>query len=203
VILAFSNLCIRALWPSIAGCCSSCRRRRFSLTSAPTEAEPGATDSAAPSPNAAVEIDPLNDWEGTIQALTLKGLATELAANTTPLDWQNGRLRLALRPSHGHLAGDRYRQRLEQALGERIGERVTIELAKGWDDSGETPTEAAGRRDETRRAEAERAIENDPVVQAFQERFGAEVEQGSVRPAADSDAGPPPGSDAADFDATR
>jgi DNA polymerase-3 subunit gamma/tau len=170
---------------------------------APAEAEPAATDSAAPSANASVELDPVNDWEGTIQALTLKGLATELAANTTPVDWQNGRLRLALRPSHGHLAGERYRRRLEQALGERLGERVTIELVKRGDDSGETPTEAAGRRDETRRAEAERAIENDPVVQAFQERFGAEVEQGSVRPAADSDAGSTPGSDAADFNATR
>jgi DNA polymerase-3 subunit gamma/tau len=109
-----------------------------------------------------------------------------LAANSAPLDWSNGHLRLALAAEHAHLGGERYRQRLEEALGECLGERVRIDLVDDTAARGETPAEAERRRVDTRHAEAEEAIQGDPVVQAFQEHFGAEVEQGSVRPAADS-----------------
>ena len=136
---------------------------------------------------AAGPFDPLGDWEGTVRVLGLTGLARELAANTAPIDWSDGRLRLALAGTHAHLGGERYRQRLEDALGERHGDRVRVELVTDGQGRCETPVEAESRRADTRRAEAEQAIESDPVVQAFQERFGAQVEQGSVQPLPGSD----------------
>jgi DNA polymerase-3 subunit gamma/tau len=154
-------------------------------------AGPASPDAASPEPastagTARASADPVGDWEGTVRALELRGLAGELAANSAPLDWSEGRLRLALAGEHAHLGGERYRQRLEEALGERLGQRVRIELVNDTAERGETPAEAERRRVDARHAEAEQAIQGDPVVQAFQEHFGAEVEQGSVRPAADS-----------------
>ena len=157
--------------------------------------EPQATSAAAapadhapspsPSAGAGAPADPLGDWEGTVRALELRGLAGELAANSAPLDWSDGYLRLALAAEHAHLGGERYRQRLEEVLGDCLGERVRVSLVDDTAERGETPAEAERRRVDTRHAEAEEAIQGDPVVQAFQEHFGAEVEQGSVRPAAD------------------
>jgi DNA polymerase-3 subunit gamma/tau len=152
-----------------------------------TDAAPAPADQTpSPAAGAGAPTDPLGDWEGTVRALELRGLAGELAANSAPLDWSNGHLRLALAAEHAHLGGERYRQRLEEALGECLGERVRIDLVDDTAARGETPAEAERRRVDTRHAEAEEAIQGDPVVQAFQEHFGAEVEQGSVRPAADS-----------------
>ncbi len=160
------------------------------------DASPAESESAQEAPAAApvqsrsaasdgVPADPVGDWEGTVRALELRGLAGELAANSAPLEWSDGHLRLALSAEHAHLGSERYRQRLEQALGECLGERVRIDLVDDTAERGETPAEAERRRVDARHAEAEQAIEGDPVVQAFQEHFGAEVEQDSVRPAAD------------------
>jgi len=143
------------------------------------------TPPPSPAAGTGAPADPLGDWEGTVRALELRGLAGELAANSAPLDWSNGHLRIALAAEHAHLGGERYRQRLEEALGECLGERVRIDLVDDTAERGETPAEAERRRVDSRHAEAEEAIQGDPVVQAFQEHFGAEVEQGSVRPATD------------------
>ncbi len=154
-------------------------------TSGPAPAERASAASRGPQAATGEPPDPVEDWEGTVRALELRGLAGELAANSAPLDWSDGRLRLSLSSEHAHLGGERYRQRLEEALGECLGSRVRIVLEDDTAERGETPAEAERRRAEARHAEAEEAIQGDPVVQAFQEHFGAEVEQGSVRPAAD------------------
>ena len=152
----------------------------------PAESEPAATAassvSQAPAGGPTTGVDPLGDWAGTVRALTLRGLASELAANCAPIEWSDNRLRLALAADHSHLGAERYRQRLEAALIESLGQTVRIELVKDAAQRGETPSEAETRRTASRYAEAEDSIHSDPVVQAFQEQFGAEVEAGSVRP---------------------
>jgi len=166
-------------------------------TATPSDAaEPGpATDSAgaadaAPRAEASAaesseppSVDATLDWEATVEALELRGLAAELAANTALLDAANGRIRLGLGPDHAHLGNDRYRQRLESRLGEYLGTPVRVDLVEGVPEGRETPAQAEARRSESRREEAREAIESDPVVQGFQERFGARVEADSVRPA--------------------
>jgi len=127
------------------------------------------------------------DWERTVAALGLRGLAGELGANTVCLGMEEDRVRLALAPEHAHLGEDRYRERLEQALSQHLGRKLRIELRRERPPA-ETPADAGRRRSEERRAEAERAIAADPVVQALQERFDAQVETGSVQPL-DPDAG--------------
>jgi len=127
--------------------------------------------------------DPM-DWERLVARLGLKGIAAELGANTAPVDFDGQRLRLALDNDHAHLGADRYRERLEQAVSKQLERTVRVELvAPGNGDSAlETPAEAESRRAESQRAAAREAIDSDPVVQAFRERFSAEVQSGSVEP---------------------
>ncbi|MDZ7827829.1 MAG: DNA polymerase III subunit gamma/tau [Gammaproteobacteria bacterium] len=162
--------------------------RQASTAPEPAAAEPragaggekatdGTPASAEPPPAGNGELD----WERTVAALGLRGLAGELGANTVCQGIEEDRVRLALAPEHAHLGEERYRERLEQALSQYLGRAVRIELARERP-AAETPADAGRRRAEEQRAEAERAIAADPVVQALQDRFGAEVEDGSVRP---------------------
>ena len=123
------------------------------------------------------------DWGATVAALGLRGLAGELGANTVLLDIDDERVRLALAPEHSHLGGERYRRRLEEALGEHLGRPLRVELSQERPGDAESPAEIERRHQETRRQQAEQAIAEDPVVQALQDRFGARVEAGSVQPA--------------------
>lgn len=134
-------------------------------------------------PAASVAYGPELDWAATVSALGLRGLAGELGANTALLGVEDDRLRLALAPEHAHLGGERYRQRLEQALGEHFERKLRVELVhEQAPPNVETPADADRRRAEARRAEAQESIESDPVVQAFQSRFGAEIQTDSIRP---------------------
>jgi len=135
--------------------------------------------SAAAEPAPAGDVEP--DWERTVAALGLRGLAGELGANTVCQGMEEDRVQLALAPEHAHLGEERYRKRLEEALSQHLGRAVRIELARERPET-ETPADAGRRRADEQRAEAERAIAADPVVQALQDRFGAEVEDGSVQP---------------------
>lgn len=139
--------------------------------------EPAAAEATQGSAPAAL------DWEAMVAALGLRGLAGELAANTALLGVEGERLRLALDHEHAHLGTERYRKRLEEAVGEHLGRPVRLELVQEAPTGAETPAGAERRRAESRLEEAERALASDPVVQAFQERLGARVEPGSVQPA--------------------
>jgi DNA polymerase-3 subunit gamma/tau len=146
--------------------------------SAGSENEADAVQAAAePPPAGNRELD----WERTVAALGLRGLAGELGANTVCQGMEDDRVRLALAPEHAHLGEERYRERLEEALSQYLGRTVRIELSRERPET-ETPADAGRRRADEQRAEAERAIAADPVVQALQDRFGAEVEDGSVQP---------------------
>jgi DNA polymerase-3 subunit gamma/tau len=153
-------------------------------------AEPGVSASVEPAvtPQAAPPSDPaaageISDWNRTVVALGLRGLAGELGANTVLLGVEDDRVRLALAPENAHLGGERYRKRLEEALGEHLGRAVRVELSQEVPAGTETPADTERRHSEERRRQAEQAIADDPVVQALQERFGARVEAGSVHPA--------------------
>ncbi len=145
--------------------------------------EAEAQEAEAAQDDTAAVADPM-DWERLVARLGLKGLAAELAAHTAPVDFDGQRLRLALDDDHAHLGAERYRERLERAVAKQLDRAVRIELVAPdkVDPAGETPAEAESRRAESQRAAAREAIDSDPVVQAFRERFGAEVQNGSVEP---------------------
>ena len=127
------------------------------------------------------------DWPRTVAALNLRGLAGELAANSVLLGIEGRKVRLGLAPEHAHLGGERYRQRLETALGAHLGRELRVELSEEVPAGLSTPAEIERRMADEQLRSAEARLHDDPVVQALEQRFGATVEPGSVRPGGDDE----------------
>ncbi len=77
---------------------------------------------------------------------------------------------------------ERFRSALEQSLSQWKGQAVRVVIQPS--DSGDlaTPAELERNAAERSQAEAEAAIENDPVVRRLVERFDAEIVRESIRP---------------------
>ena len=117
-------------------------------------------------------------WRDLVAGLGLSGLEGELASNTSLVEARERRLKLALDPAHAQLT--RAHARLRDALAERFGARVELDIALGVPDH-ETPA-AKREHDETRRRQAAvRAIQEDPGVRVLCETFGARVDPALVR----------------------
>jgi DNA polymerase III subunit gamma/tau len=71
--------------------------------------------------------------------------------------------------------------RLAQSLTRHLGENVKVEIAIG-ETALETPARAVERATEDSLENARRSLENDPTIQAFQEKFGATLRTDTVKP---------------------
>ena len=152
------------------------------MGAAPAPADPLATAAlrVADVPPDPASLTP-QGWRGLVAGLGLSGLEGELASNTSLVEAQEKRLKLALDPAHAQLTAPRARERLQDALAARLGVRVELDIVLGAPDH-ETPA-SKRERDETRRRQAAvRAIEGDAGVRALCETFGARVDPALVRP---------------------
>jgi DNA polymerase-3 subunit gamma/tau len=159
----------------------------------PLEGDPA----PAPVPVAAAVADALDTladplvtrWVALFTELTtrsnLTGLVRELAwqAQCLALDTQTTPRRIVLRVERESLRQQGHRDRLQVALGELLGDVVTLEVVAG------TVTDSAARRDSARRVQAqndaEATITNDPMVVDLLARYpAARIVPGSIRPVA-------------------
>jgi DNA polymerase-3 subunit gamma/tau len=124
------------------------------------------------------------DWPQLMQALKLKGVAYALASNCSLKSMSADEVALILDARHAQIGTGNAEARLSQALNDHFGTavRLRIEIAEHID---ETPAQLASRNLTERRRAAETAIEADATVQAFKERFDAEIIPGSIRPTSD------------------
>ncbi|TCT09524.1 DNA polymerase III subunit gamma/tau [Paralcaligenes ureilyticus] len=117
-------------------------------------------------------------WPALAAQLPLTGLAAELARQSEWLGAQGDQvnLRVAVRS----LAESPGKSRLCTVLSEYFGSVISLQV-----EYGETGDETAHAVEQARRAslqqEAERAVRDDPVVQALIGDFGAQVVPGSIR----------------------
>jgi DNA polymerase III subunit gamma/tau len=139
-------------------------------------------------------LDTLDDplvtrWAALFTELTtrsnLTGLVRELAwqAQCLALDTQTTPRRIVLRVERESLRQQGHRDRLQAALGELLGDAVTLEVVAG------AVTDSAARRDSARRVQAqndaEATITNDPMVVDLLARYpAARIVPGSIRPVA-------------------
>ncbi len=125
-------------------------------------------------------------WAQLLEALPeLGGVSKQFAKHCALLRREGNCFELALDANMPEQMGGRQReQELQQALSAHLGEAVELQFreASGVERGEATPN----RRDELRRAEAQRgaeqAIADDPAAQALLRRFGAQLVPGSVRP---------------------
>ncbi|HEB94255.1 MAG TPA: DNA polymerase III subunit gamma/tau [Gammaproteobacteria bacterium] len=137
---------------------------------------------AAIVPAAAIEVVPGPDeWESLATALDLKGVNQQLALNCALTSRQGNHFTLSLAPTHAQLLSTARENLLREALGQQLGETVTLSI--NVEQTGNTsPATRQKQRQAARQRQAEASIEQDHTVQALRETFAAQINPGSVQP---------------------
>ncbi len=123
------------------------------------------------------------DWHQIVGALSLSGLARELAQNCELRRLEDGLCLLRLSPKQGHLQMKPNPERLQQALADYLGSPVQlrIELA---DNEVDTPAATAGRQRQEQQERAASAIARDGFVRDAIDTLGASIVESSIKPIA-------------------
>jgi DNA polymerase-3 subunit gamma/tau len=160
------------------------------VPAAKLEAKPISTESATAEPklsdharyeslkneSAAVSLD----WSGLAYELGLDGLAQEIVANSVLIADQDDRLQLALLPEIHELATDTIESEIRQALKQKLGLSLQLELAAAETLTAETPLQAKEERLRQERLTVIDAIRQDKTVKKLQHVFAAELDEASV-----------------------
>jgi DNA polymerase III subunit gamma/tau len=157
------------------------------VAAASSAAAPNAAraNAAAPSPAAPsvrlTSIDASN-WSAVVEAANLSGMVRQFALNCVPASFEHDLLALkfdqAIADRRTRPVEDKLIQGLSKYLGRDI--RVTFETAQT---QLATPARQRALEEQDRVVRAAAAFEADPAVKGLRERFGADVDAASVKPA--------------------
>jgi len=136
-----------------------------------------AVATAAPGPTV---IDAGN-WNAVVDASGLSGMLRQFALNCVPTAFENATLRLQVDPAVAERRSKNSDEKLEQCLSAYLGTEIRVVY-----ETAESPLLTPARRraiaDQERMLRAAAAFEEDPAVKGLRERFGAEVDAGSIKP---------------------
>jgi DNA polymerase-3 subunit gamma/tau len=122
------------------------------------------------------------DWLALAGSLKLSGPVRELARNVHLRSRSDDRWDFAIAASLRHLGSATCVDRLSQALSDQLGHAVMVRLI---DDEGadlHTQAKLDEQQLNIRMTDAERAINEDPVIKSLKERFGARIIENSIQP---------------------
>lgn len=156
-------------------------RRAQEATRAPASAPAGrpSANNGAPRPATGWQAP---DWGSLIGDLGLTGASKLLAANCFYLRREKDTVFLGLdRRSESLLTRSR-QQTIADALSERFGEKLMVDVAIGEESAGETPVQARARENDEKLKAARASLEADPNVKALRDMFGAEITPDSIEP---------------------
>ena len=115
-------------------------------------------------------------------SLGLGGASRLLAANCVYLRREQDTIFLGLdRRSESLLTRSR-QQTIADALSDRFGEKLSVDIALGDESAGETPMQARARQVDEKLEAARASLESDPNVKTLRDMFGAEIRPDSVEP---------------------
>lgn len=123
----------------------------------------------------------IQDWHALVKGLALGGMSRQLANNCDLVSQDAGVLCLGLDPAFEGLRTSLTEESLVKALQERLGAELKVQI-RVLKPEAETPAQRDLRLRGERQRQAEQALERDPDARALQERFGAELLPGSVKP---------------------
>jgi DNA polymerase III subunit gamma/tau len=165
----------RAAAPAAGASAASAPGIRASDAAAPDAAAPNATSIRVTSIDA-------GNWPAVVEAANLSGMVRQFALNCVPATFEHGVLVLQLDQATAdrrtRLIEDRLVQGLSKYLGREI--RVTFETAQSV---LATPARQRLLQEQDKIVRAAAAFEADPTVKGLRERFGADVDAASVKPA--------------------
>jgi DNA polymerase-3 subunit gamma/tau len=123
-----------------------------------------------------------NNWPIVVEAANLSGMARQFALNCVPATFEHDLLVLQLDQATADRSTRAIEDKLLQGLSKYLGRgiRVTFETARAALD---TPARQRAVAEQERLVRAAAAFEADPAVRGLRERFGAEVDAASVKPA--------------------
>jgi DNA polymerase-3 subunit gamma/tau len=151
------------------------------ISKAKTKAPQAAETESSPAAASATSAAEGEEWHGLLPRLELSGPVRELARNIQLESKSGDRWQFLIPDSVRHLGSDSVVQKLQSALASQLGHPVSLALHAA---SEPVPTPAVLGEQATleKLSDAERAIEQDPTVQALKERFGARLIEDSVQP---------------------
>jgi DNA polymerase-3 subunit gamma/tau len=120
------------------------------------------------------------DWYGLAYELGLAGLAQEIVANSQLKSYQGGSLRLQLLAEIHELATDLIKTEIRQALEQKLGVSLQLDLVAATSLTGQTPLQAKELRQQQERLAAIDAIKEEKMVKKLQHAFAAELDEASV-----------------------
>ena len=120
------------------------------------------------------------DWSTAAYNLGLTGLAQELVANSQLLSFSNDHIDLQLPYELHELVNDHTRAEILQALQQKLGVSLRLELTATAHLTGNTPLQAKQLREQQERVAAIAAIREDVMVRKLQHVFDAELDEASV-----------------------
>jgi DNA polymerase-3 subunit gamma/tau len=145
--------------------------------------------SGPPAPVVASRAAPLrltsidaSNWPAVVEAANLSGMVRQFALNCAPAKFEHDALTLkidqATADRRTRAIEEKFAQSLSSYLGRNI--RITYETAEA---TVATPARQRALEEQDRIARAAAAFEADPAVKGLRERFGADVDAASVKPA--------------------
>jgi DNA polymerase-3 subunit gamma/tau len=131
--------------------------------------------------DAPVKVVDLENWPAIVEAAQLTGMTRQFALNCVPAGFEHGLLKLRLDAAAADRRSKQIEDKLVQALSKYFGRdiRLAIEIAAAL---LATPARQRVLAEQDRVSLAAAAFEEDPAVRGLRERFGAEVDGGSVKP---------------------
>ena len=146
--------------------------------------ETAARDAAAPNTSPVHRLTSIDasNWPAVVDAANLSGMVRQFALNCLPASFEGNLLVLKL----DQATADRRTRPIEDKLGLGLSKylgreiRLTFETAQSALD---TPARQRQLQEQDRVLRAAAAFEADPTVKGLRERFGADVDAASVKPA--------------------
>jgi DNA polymerase III subunit gamma/tau len=120
-------------------------------------------------------------WLALFPQLALSGLTASIAGNCSLVAVDGDHWLLHLDPAQGALFNSTQQQRVNDALNQFHGRKLTLDIQLRKPEQ-ETPAQAAARKRIERQNQAVAAIHADPLVQQMLQQFGASVRADTIEP---------------------
>jgi DNA polymerase-3 subunit gamma/tau len=148
---------------------------------APAVVEPH--DNPRPEPVLMSETEPPGkEWINLLGRLDLTGQVRELAQNVQLDSASEDKWDFVISPSLRHLGSKGCIDRLENAISQQMGYRVSVNLADSKSSSLLTAAELREQGSRERMSEAEKMLEQDKTVRALKDQMGAVIHKDSIQP---------------------
>lgn len=122
-----------------------------------------------------------DEWAELIAHSGLKGRLRQLALHSTREILDDSRWSLRVVPEFRHLISQKAMELLAEGVSAAMGRAISIGIDEGAI-SAATPWQIEQQRYAELLRQAQESLDNEPDVQFFRERFGAEVDTASILP---------------------